>query len=84
MDKRKFYAIICSIVLSSALCTPSQLINADELNEMPEQPAAAEMACEEMPAEMAVAQMTGEEMPAETAVTQMTGGEMRRRRLSHR
>ena len=76
MDKRKFYAIICSIVLSSALCTPSQLINADELNEMPEQPAAAEMACEEMPAEMAVAQMTGEEMPAETAVTQMTGGEM--------
>ena len=76
MDKRKFYAIICSIVLSSALCTPSQLINADELNEMPGQPAAAEMACEEMPAEMAVAQMTGEEMPAETAVTQMTGGEM--------
>lgn|GEM_PF-5111934 len=76
MDKRKFYAIICSIVLSSALCTPSQLINADELNEMPEQPAAAEMACEEMPAEMAVAQMTGEEMPAETAVAQMTGGEM--------
>ena len=68
MDKRKFYAIICSIVLSSALCAPSQLINADESNEMPEQPAAAEMACEEMPAETAVIQMTGEEMPAGSAM----------------
>ena len=68
MDKRKFYAIICSIVLSSALCTPSQLINADESNETPGQPAAAEMACEEMPAETVVAQMAGGEMPAETAM----------------
>ena len=68
MDKRKFYAIICSIVLSSALCTPSQLINADESNETPGQPAAAEMACEEMPAETAVTQMTGGEMPAGSAM----------------